>query len=212
LSEALKTATAEAHRHAESRELQRQLLRGRLAPRLLVRYLGQLHRVHAELERLLDAAPRAAVWTDWSDARRHSRRLAQDLAVLGASEDTTAPTPTARRLLTDIGIAAERDPAALVGSFYVLEGSMNGNRFIVRALRQGSTGDRRCTFAYFDPYGDAQPTTWTAFKAALDAAPLDLQQQRAAVEAAQRLFQAIADISDEVMADAHDARVDSTAR
>ena len=91
------------------------------------------------------------------------------------------------------------EPAALLGFFYVLEGSMNGNRFIVRALRQNPAG-ARCSFAYFDPYGDEQPARSAVFKTALDSVHLDLRQERIVVNASLCMFDAICEISDELMA------------
>jgi heme oxygenase len=190
LAETLKHATSDAHRHAESRDLQRLLIRGALDDRLLAEYLAQLRSVHAELERLLDLHTNIARLIDWADAFRHSRRLDGDLAALGiAASDNQANAATAR-LLDTIQSSASREPASLLGFFYVLEGSMNGNRFIVRALRQ-SPAAARCAFAYFDPYGDPQPQRWAAFKFALERAgdALNLDQQREVVDAALALFE-----------------------
>lgn len=168
LSATLKQATAKAHRRAESSELQHHLIRGTLDEECFTRYLAQLWCIHAKLEQLFDVHPSTAKLIDWSDAYRHSMRLEQDLGALGVVADDCTRIVATGRLLGAIESFVRQDPTALLGFFYVLEGSMNGNRFIVRALRRTETA-ARCLFAYFDPYGDEQSKRWAAIRVALDA-------------------------------------------
>ncbi|HYF13803.1 MAG TPA: biliverdin-producing heme oxygenase [Phycisphaerales bacterium] len=199
-ADTLKTSTADAHRHAETRDLQRMLIRGALDDERLAMYLLQLRMIHERLERLLDQNPAIAARIGWSDDSRHSRCLAADVASL-AGAAAGAPCAATARLLDEIEAGVSREPASLLGFVYVLEGSMNGNRFIVRSLRQ-TPAAQRCAFSYFDPYGDEQPRRWAAFKAALEAAGehFDAPQRQAGVEAALAMFGAISRISDEVFA------------
>ena len=196
LADHLKEATATAHRDAEQRELQRQLVQGTLEETALTAYLEQLRLLHGALERHVAAQPAVAGWLQWSDDYHHSERLAADLAALDAAGAHPA-VPETTALLTDIDKAIAAEPAALVGFLYVLEGSMNGNRFIVRALKHGPMG-ARCPFAYFDPYGEAQRERWGQFRGCIDAAPLDETQQRAVHAAADRMFAGIGAVSDGV--------------
>jgi heme oxygenase len=187
ISTALKERTGEAHRRAESRDLQRRLVQGRIDEASLVAYLGQLHHVHTTLERLFDANPSLAAAIGWSDAFRHSRRL----------PESVAPELATTSVVNAIETAVDAEPSTLLGFFYVLEGSMNGNRFIVRALQHGPLAGV-CDLSYFDPYGEEQPQHWAAFKTTLDAATLDATQQAAVVDAALVMFDAIAEIADAV--------------
>lgn len=197
LSETLKTATAEAHRRAEQSPAQQELVRGTLEAPRLARHLAQMRHVHAALERLFHkhAAPAAAL--NWNRDFEHSRRLDADLEALGASAESAAPTPATQRLLNSIEKDAAAEPMSLVGHFYVLEGSMNGNRFIVRALRQ-SPAAAQCGFTYFDPYGDEQRARWADFKTRLDAIELKPAQQEVVVNAALAMFDGIAEMSRDV--------------
>jgi heme oxygenase len=75
---------------------------------------------------------------------------------------------------------------------------MNGNRFVARALRQARP---TLHLTYFEPYGDQQPARWSAARdrlAARSSAPTEVD---AIVAAAQRTFDAITDISDELVRD-----------
>lgn len=199
LSGLLKDATADAHRRAESGVLQRQMARGVLDEDQLIAYLGQLHRIHACLERGFDSHVRAAASINWCDEFRHSRNIQADLDALGAAPGGIPHLAGTRRLLNQIDAAAAAEPAALLGFHYVLEGSMNGNRFLARALRRGPAGSR-CALAYFDPYGDEQPARWATFKATLDGIRLDPGLDQVILAAALRMFEGIAEVSDELVA------------
>lgn len=196
LSTRLKDATWVSHQSAESRAWQRALARGEADPEQLAVYLAQLRRIHALLEQLADgdAETRAAI--GWDDDMRHSRRLATDLADLGAAAGIAALPATAAMLETITDAVAE-EPYALLGFLYVLEGSMNGNRFLVRALRRGPAA-ACCGFAYFDPYGEQQPARWAEFKQALDRVTLGPEEESAVIAAALATFAGITELSEAV--------------
>lgn len=193
----LKEATWASHQSVESRAWQRALARGEADPERLACYLAQLRRLHAALEAAADADPELSAALGFDDAMRHSRRLDMDLAALGGGAGIAA-LPATLKLLLVVESAIAAEPAALLGLLYVLEGSMNGNRFLVRALRRGPNASH-CDFAYFDPYGDAQPVRWTAFKAALDCVTLGPEEESAVIAAALAAFDGITGISDEVL-------------
>ena len=197
LSETLKVATAEAHRRAEQSPAQQDLVRGALAEDRLAGHLGQMRHVHATLERLFDTHPAPAAALAWNDDFRHTRRLDVDLRALGLEPAAIPAYPSTRRLIAQIEANVAEDPMTLVGYFYVLEGSMNGNRFIVKALRQTPAAER-CNFTYFDPYGDEQRARWADFKARLDAVELQEGQQEMLVAAALGMFDGIAEMSREI--------------
>ncbi|MFW5653173.1 MAG: biliverdin-producing heme oxygenase [Planctomycetota bacterium] len=194
LAETLKTATADAHRRAEHSPKQRDLVRGALPELHLAEHLGQMRHIHAELERLFDEYELPAKALEWCDEFRHSRRLDADLEALGHKSSSIPVQPATQQLIETVRRNVSEEPATLIGYFYVLEGSMNGNRFIVRALRQTPAASR-CEFTYFDPYGDEQPARWAAFKTRLNSIDLEPRQQDMVVNAALGMFDGIAEMS-----------------
>lgn len=202
LSTRLKEATWASHQSAEARAWQKSLARGEVEPARLALYLTQFQRIHAALERLADADPDLRSGLGWSEDFHHSRRLAADLADLAAAAGDRPELPllpATAALLAAVERAVAVEAFALLGFFYVLEGSMNGNRFLVRALRRGPAA-AVCKFHYFDPYGEQQPARWTAFKEALDRITLGPEEEEAAIAAALVAFDGVSAISEEVLA------------
>lgn len=195
----LKTETADLHRYAESRPLQQSMFRGAVSAPVLTEYLGQLWLVHDALERRLDAVRGndVAVASVFDDGHRHSVRLAADLARAGIDPATVPPTPGTAALLATIDAAT---PPALLGVLYVLEGSMNGNRFLAPRLAPIAEMPGAPGMTYFDPYGDAQRTRWESFRRRMDDVDPSVEDAMAIERAALRTFEAIAAISDDVAA------------
>lgn len=195
----LKAETTEHHARAEGKSLQRAMVSGGLGRPVLADFFEQLWLVHSALEAAIDRHRDVEqMLRVVPDEQRHSQRLEADLRYLGRESHARTTLPASGRLIDAIIEAARACPAALLGMHYVLEGSMNGNRFIAVALRRtlGLTpghGDR-----YLDPYGDQQRPKWIAFRAAVDALPWTQEKADAAVAAAKRMFDGIAEISDEV--------------
>lgn len=193
VADLLKQETAAAHRHAETRELQKQLIKATIPVEALGRYLAQLRAIHSALECALDGhVGDALVDPLWPrDLKRHSESLVDDLRRL--ETDAQHPClPVAAALVRYIDSAA---PVEVIGVLYVLEGSMNGNRFIARAMagaRLLSDGPP----SYLDPYGEAQPQRWGEFREALNTLPLNEMQREQMLGSARRTFAAVADIAD----------------
>lgn len=200
LANTLRAATADAHRQAERRPLQLHLVRGTLPRPVLVAYLAQLEAMHEALESAIASSPVLAGWLDWSERYEHSRRLAADITALTDGE-VPGFTGVTRRIVDQIEHAEECCPHTLLGMFYVLEGSMNGNRFIVRALRQGPLAET-CSFTYFDPYGEEQSSVWASFRAKLDSVECTEADTAHVVDGALQMFGAIAEIADVVFEEA----------
>ena len=195
----LKESTAEAHRLAENRPMQKLLVRGELDGPRLALYLRQLHHLHETLERLFDARSEQADAMAWNADYRHSERLRADLEALGASVQELPVLDATTAAARDVEARTAANRRALIGSFYVLEGSMNGNRFIVKGLKAKHPLADRCAFTYFDPYGDEQPGRWVRFKTKLDELDLSEADREAVVASALAMFEGIGDIADDVM-------------
>jgi heme oxygenase len=193
----LKASTEEQHRDAERRALQRDLVRGRLPVAEYALWLGQMLLLHETLWRgIREGRGRLPALADVvKDEGLHAANLRRDLAALGRDPDAVEPLPGTSRALAEIKQAALSEPLALLGFNYVLEGSMNGNRFIARALRDGPAG---VAVSYLDPFGDAQPASWEAYRARMNEVELGEAETARVVEAARAMFSFIAQMSDDV--------------
>lgn len=201
----LKEATAEQHRDAERRRLQRHLATGRLAPGLVARWLGQMFLLHYALRREIERCrPATSLLSDIvRDDGCHVLNLRADLSALGSDADTVVPLTATARAISAICRASRLQPHALLGHNYVLEGSMNGNRFIARALSRTLAVP---ALTYLDPYGEDQRAAWKAYRERMDGATFDAAEVDDIVGAARDMFRFVADMGDELVEE-HDRAV-----
>ena len=186
LADLLKRATAENHAQAESRPFQRALVGG-AAPRtaLAAHQQGMLELIRAIRSRL----PEDGRWTALRSAMAaHAARLERDLAGLRNGEAAPPPSAAVTAFVERLGGKAW-PPAAALGAFYVVEGSMNGNRFIRRALA-ATRPDLAENLRYFDPYGSAQRERWLEFRSKISRIGAALDAPDEAVRAARATFEA----------------------
>lgn len=197
LMERLKAETAEHHARAEGKTLQRELVQGRITRERYCAWLAQMFLVHDTLERGAARAPAHALIALVRRVESHASCLKDDLA---AFDTIGPPRPLAStgRLVEAIDKAAA-DPASLFGMFYVLEGSMNGNKFIAMAVRKclGLTPGRGD--CYLDPYGDQQRSIWARFKGEAEAIGAETAEIDRAVVGAKAMFDGIAELSEELV-------------
>ena len=194
----LKHETSEHHRRAEGRNLQKDLLGGGLARETYSAYLGELLHVHRRLEaRIAELAPEhGALSAVFQEGYGHQANLLADLDFYG--HEAGAATEATQSFLADLDRWSRESPLALLGALYVLEGSMNGNRFIARVLMREWSLSPGAGLRYLDPYGDGQPASWSAFRANVDAQEFTPAEEALIISAAQRTFDAIGAISDAV--------------
>jgi heme oxygenase len=197
--ERLRTETRDLHTSAEGKAFQRRMASGDLTRNDYLRWLGQMLHVHRALE-----APLRQRWsTDPAFAPLREEQfqepyLLEDLGHLNSDPAAHGALPATAALVSEIQQAAHDAPLTLLGFHYVLEGSNNGNRFIVRRLIPAlGLADGR-GHRYLDPYGDSQPLVWSRFKQDMDAVGFDEAQADVLVAAARRMFEAIGEISDEL--------------
>ena len=100
--------------------------------------------------------------------------------------------PSTVRALAAIAAA---DAPGLLGYNYVLEGSMNGNRYIARALSRTASAPAT---AYLDPYGEQQPAEWQAYRARMGALEFSPAEVERMVAAARDMFDFVGAMSDDV--------------
>lgn len=191
IMEKLKTLTWPQHQQAERQELEKELISGTLPKELFVEYLAQRYLIHEALEAHLQRAAEkdTRVKTLLAGGRRlHQSRLAQDLEFYGQDALKAQPLEATAAMISDIGEVAAKQPIALLGFFYVFEGSTNGARFIARAIRgayrlQGADGTR-----YLDPYGEEQRPLWEDFKTTMNGHSFTSEEEAAIIEAARSTF------------------------
>ena len=193
----LKEGTAAQHAEAESKPLEAALVSGAIGLEQYKKYLSQRWLIHRELEAATDRALR-------KDPRLVSlslphlyqtKNLEADLSQLDVDLKSILPMKGAAKLVA--GIKNAPTPAALMGIYYVFEGSKNGARYIAKALAKqaGITA-----LQYLDPHGEAQRGLWMKFKSDMDAIAWTPAEQDSMVQAAQDTFSAISRLDDEIHA------------
>ncbi len=196
LADRLKAATADQHAAAENHVFQRGLVRGKVSRTALAEHqsglLGLVRLIQAQL---LAQGPD---WLRFADAMGgHGERLALDLESLGAGSHRS-PSPAVTRFADALG-GASWSPEAALGAFYVVEGSMNGNRFIRRALAE-ERPDLAASLRYFDPYGKDQRARWREFRSSIDRIGRTLRFPDEAVRAARQTFMVAGELAGEAQA------------
>ena len=195
----LRDSTAAAHLEAESRPLHRALARGTISAGAWITNLEQLLLIHRALEAAVERKLRDD--PSWSALAGPERRrvpdLLADLSYFGGNT-TPTPLPATAGAMNAIGAAGELE---IVGMLYVTEGSTNGGRMLVKSLARAlglGPAAGRLGFRALDPYGEAQPARWAAFKATLAAAPGDPVLFERIRAGALAMFAMISTIADDV--------------
>lgn len=201
----LRTETMPLHEAAEGHRFQRALVSGAVTKDDYARWMGQMLLLHGALERALrrvrEAESRVAAVV--TDSQFRAGDLRADLGYFGVPE-RAEPAPGATRAIAEIDrLAYATDPLdrlRILGMHYVLEGSLNGGRYIAMAVRrafalQGVEGTK-----HMDPYGEAQRVTWAAFKATMDSQAWSPAEQDALVEGAKAMFLAVGAMSEDMVA------------
>lgn len=197
LADRLKETTAADHAAAEGHAFQRSLVAGTVSrERFLIfqsRMLGLLRALRPHLE---GDGPE---WAEFREALGgHEARLAADLRALANGADPNRDSPERSPALREFGRLLDEgpQPEAALGAFYVIEGSMNGNRFMRRALA-GGRPDLAGSLSYFDPYGDRQRERWRELREAISRAGERLGAAPAALSAGRATFGIIGRFGDE---------------
>ena len=132
--ERLRAETADLHSSAEGKDFQRRMVKGELTRDDYARWLGQMLLVHRALEAPLRALMGSPAFAALREEQLQEPYLLEDLDALGQDPAAVTPLPATAALVASIERAATETPLALLGYHYVLEGSNNGNRYIVRQL------------------------------------------------------------------------------
>jgi heme oxygenase len=194
----LRAATRELHDQAERHPFQRDLATGILPRDSYAEYLGQMYHIHGALEGELRSAAQKdeAIRSVVRDYQFKEELLREDVSFLGLEVEEIDPVPATMELIADIHCAAEEFPRKLLGYHYVLEGSTNGGKHVVRVVRGAYGLSDGAGTLYLDPYGVRQQEHWQAFKRDMGRLGFSDRETGAIVEAACEMFRGILRISD----------------
>lgn len=192
----LRESTTDAHRHAETRPFNRALAQATLPRAAWISHLEQFRLLHQALdERLGTAVAGRPAWAALIEGRSRQPELEADLDFWGGDR-AAAPLPATVAGINRIATTTDDES---LGMLYVLEGSTNGGRFLVRSATRafGLAGGVLDGIRFLDPYGDEQPARWTSFKTGMNAltpAPEPDQVRLGALA----MFDLVSRIADEV--------------
>jgi heme oxygenase len=196
----LRAQTLPHHQRAESHRWQRAMAKGRLSQRQYAMWLGQMRHVHHALESALGrhAATNPHIAAVVDPVQFQLPHVDADLAYYGGDPLPSTALPAVAAAVITVERTARADTTRLLGLHYVIEGSKNGGRFIVRALRRAYNlppghGDRS-----MDPYGEHQPAVWSKFKSDMNARHFDSPTCDAIVASAADMFDAFYDVSEDL--------------
>ena len=207
----LRDETQEHHKRAEAKPLEQMLIAGQPDARMYSAMLAQRFLVHRVLEahiaglamrdaRIRDIVPPILFQTENLRRDLEYFDIATD-AALGTSPRSgdIHPLAATAKLIAAIDRTAVEQPAALLGFYYVFEGSKNGARYIaarvgpILGLASGDPG-----LLYLDPHGQAQRELWQGFKQRMDAAGFAAPETDAMVECAKVAFDCVGEMDDEI--------------
>lgn len=190
LSRLLRISTTQVHDEAEHSTFMADLLAGRADREAFVRLTEQLALVYAALEDVVDAHADDPVVAAVDDRRlRRLPALAADLDALrgpGWRDDLTPLPATGAYVERLRGCAG--DPARLVAHHYTRYlGDLSGGQVIPTMLTRHYGVEEGLSFYRFDELGKIKPYK-DAYRAALDALPLDAAARARAADEAVEAF------------------------
>lgn len=202
VADLLKHATADAHHRAETHPVQKAFASGAIERDRLAALFHRMHLLLTAVETRLETAASTdpALATLREHTSPHRDRLAADVAGLDPVGTSRPDSPAVAEYVARLGGETWSAPA-IAGAFYVLEGSMNGNRFIRLGLEKRRP-DLAPHLSYLDPYGDEQRPRWQATRRALDGVARDDVDRETMLDAARATFDVVQAISDEVLHEA----------
>lgn len=205
LGQALKIATQDQHDAAEKHPFHAVLFGAEgvfRAREAYARSLGQHLHIQQTFEPLLRRAESesGAIRSMVRPYHYHLDALRDDLAAVGAPPEYLTALPATARFTAFIESCAAQNGCALLGVWYVFEGSTNGGTIIAKRIRDllGLPDDRGTRFT--NPHGPQVRSRWTEWKMTLDSLHFDQAQQLAVIDAARLTFNAISEVMTDVQA------------
>jgi len=202
LSSRLREATAEAHNVAERHPVQGRMARGAASREDYANWLEQMYHLWTAVDTAVAVAaardPRVRAML--KPYHTHGSRVEADLRFLGRTGARAAASPGTQTMVDFIRSTGESAGPAVIGAWYVLEGSNNGGRFLAKALSRGLelTGPQGVTS--LDPHGEAQQERWLAWRSALDEQQFSEAERVAIIDVASRTFAGLTPVFDDMPA------------
>ncbi len=179
LMQQLKAATEQEHRLTEEVSYGESIRKGSLQLSEYQDLVLKNHLIHQQLEAGIRDALQIVDQPQLTDFfRQRSQVLASDLQFLNLSvRDYSLSLPS---------FSIEPEVAQVFGALYVVEGSMLGNQYIAKALRQN---EHLKSVDHFHFYQKDEETgkRWSAFQQMAE--ELSIDDSEAAIEAAKKTFQ-----------------------
>ena len=195
----LKEDTAKMHAAAEGQPLEQAMVKGGLPREVYVRSLGQRLLLHRALEPLLyEARSKVPAIAAVVDDSQKVPYIEADLRFYGVDPDSVKPLPAAAQFIAYVNEQAAANPLALLGIWYVFEGSTNGARYIAKALRKSYNLEGEAGTTFLDPYGEEQRGKWGAFRETMNAQRFTEAEMDLLVAAAGATFTGIMHVDREV--------------
>jgi len=184
----LRTETRAQHEATEAIPFSTAIIGGVLPRASYAAQLAALLPVHRALETAIASRLHPSYETVWLDDMLRIPLLEADLDELGVTEDEARMArPEATEMALWIESLAARDPVAILGVLYVLEGSTLGGAVLRRHLAS-AFGLTDAGLRYYSPYGIHPKPHWVAFSQRMDAAVTDADEADRVVAAASETF------------------------
>lgn len=200
LADTLRERTKDAHTKAEKHPQQGRLVKGEADRVDYAAWLRQMLPIWQAIDDGLAAKgprdPRIAKMVKPYHA--HAHRIEADLAFLGDADPKTGPLAATAKFVEAIRTAGSGTTPAIVGIWYVLEGSANGGRFIAKALSRSLNIPGPEGLTSMDPHGEAQRDRWQMWRADLDAQAWTDEERADILASADATFHAIYDVLEDL--------------
>jgi heme oxygenase len=193
LMERLRAETRAQHVATEAIPFSASILDGTLSRSAYAGQLAAYLPVHRAIENAVADARHPALRAVWTDDMARTPLLEADLGALGGTAGSIRAARNGHAMAAWIEELADRDPVALLGVLYVMEGSTLGGallrQHIARAFGLTDAGLR-----YYSPYGTGPKPHWVAFTARMNAAAISTADADRVVAAAGETFERIGGI------------------
>lgn len=200
LSATLRESTRQDHADAERAGLMPALLGGRLPRPAYAALLRNLQAIYGALEPALDAhATHPCIAPIWQPALRRGAALSGDLSTVTPAEVGSATlAPATHAYVAHIQQLCHATPHLLVAHAYVRYlGDLSGGQVLARIVARAYGADVGVQFYDFGSAEQARALA-LAFRAALDALPLDADTAARIVEEAREAFARHRDLFNEL--------------
>jgi len=166
----LRAETREQHAETEAIPFSSAILDGVLPRASYAAQLAALLPVHRALESAIAGRLHPAYELVWTDDMLRAPLLEADLDDLGVTEDEVRiARPEAVAMAAWVEGLAARDPVAILGVLYVLEGSTLGGA-VLRHHLASAFGLTDAGLRYYSPYGNHPKPHWVEFSQRMNAA------------------------------------------